>query len=279
MITNFGHRRHFDRRPRKEHLLRLRELFRLDMPFDDFNTALFCQFHDGSFGNSVEETIRIRGVQFAVRHQHENISASRFRDITAVIQHQRIGKTFCFRVVLRERTDHIEPRRLSLTRDRRRIGTAPLRPFHTDTLHPGFRREIGGPIPCGHRDVNPGLLRRHTHHAGASPGNRTQITVRDTVFFDQPLAGGINFVRGIWNLEIHDPGAFEKPFRVLAEFENLTTITALTLEDSRRIVHGMAQDMHVCLFPRHHFPVEPNHSWTVVEGFIIHLTRSCTVPR
>ena len=144
--ANLADRRDFRRCAGNKALFEAFHFFRHDCPFDNFDAALSGKVHCRAAGDAVEETIRCGGVQDSIFHK-EDIGAGRFRNLTAIVEHQRVRKAFPFRLMLRQRTYHVEARRLTVARGRFRRRAAPFGDGQADAFFFRSRVEVTMAIP------------------------------------------------------------------------------------------------------------------------------------
>ena len=256
-------RRHFGRRSRKPALLEALQLVREYMPLPQLNAAGLQQADHGLPGNAVQKAVRQRRVNDVTLHE-EDVRAGRLGDVAAIVQHHRIRAAFLFRLVLRDRADHVQAGSLRLARDGFRTRPLPLGDVELRPLVLGVA-VVGAPIPCGDRNPNPVLPGGNAHVlSGSSPDHRPNVGFRQPVLGHDGGLRAFNLVRRVFNRHVQQPRGLEKAVGVLAILEYFSPVRALPFEYRGAVVHRVGQDVNVRLPPRHQRSVHPDESVAVV---------------
>src|SRR5690606_17251410 len=124
---------------------------------------------------------------------------------------------------------------LGLARGCARVRPPIFRNIEPDALQLLLRVEIAWPLPDGDGEIDAVILCRNAHLLAATPCNRTDIGIGEPLLYKQRIGGLVNLFGGIRNAKTENPPGFMKPFRVLAQFEDLAAIGALAFEYSAGI--------------------------------------------
>ena len=229
----------------------------------DFDLHVAQHLHHGLTGDAVQESVGQRGDNLTVLDE-EDIRAGRFGDVAAIVEHHGVRTAFGLGGVLGHRADHVEAGGLGIVRDGFGRGALPFGDVQFGAFEFGVA-VIAAPGPTGDGHADRVAFGGDTHvFAGATPGNRADIGVGQSIGGKRGHFGGLDIVHRKRQVHVQQRTRHPQAFGMFARLEDLAVIAALALEDSRGIVHGVAQDMDIGRAPVHQFTVHPDLAVTII---------------